>query len=1340
MSKGIVLTKRHIVVSIVIILSLFLQPFSLLHTHAMEKQRSSISTLHPSSISQGYGHSQAGRNGSDAEYIFHPTSEWTSLGADLKSGNLLFHTQLPILHGIALDIPLELTYNSFNANENSGIGNGWILNVQSCLQEDSQTQNVRYIHPSGAILLFAYQASTQSYSNPYGFKGALEKNPDDSFTLTMLDKNSYEFDTQGTLTQVKSPQGVGFSITYTSGLPTAITDDVNSSIGYTLSWNANGILQSITDGMNQTWSLSYDTSEEKLTSLQKPDQTTSCTFSYDQNSLLTGHQDFAGFDYTIEYTTTSPYPIANWKTPAGDQTTFQFLTAPTPYSKKTEVKDAEDKIVSYYFGSNSGHLEKISQIYNGVESKQSISYTQEGWIQYIRDSNDVATEFGYDDVGHVVYQKKAPPSSGSDSYEIIRTYSPPDSMDGNLVSFKEKATPMIWNETVYQYNDIEAPHLASSRINALGETTTYDYNAFGQLLSTTNPTETGTATTTYSYHPTSHFLSTITYADANESSLQYNHNGYISQIHMFEGDIQTGTPVSSVSYTYDSVNQITATSDTITNEQSSQQYGVNGETISWTSKTGCTQSFSYTQTINDTTLPMSNQDMKALPSSLYSYPYGLLSMGFQSLPEVTVPQYSPNPYTKTDALNHQTTYTYLDNGHVASKTDHIGNTVSYSYDAYYNKNAIQYPDGTTTQITYDNNNLPVTSSNPREGTITWQYNDIGQITVLDHPIQGTINYSYSIRGDVLADEHGTYSYDLIGRKTSINYVGGGNDVWTYTPDGLVREANGIQYTYTPTGRVSTWQEETNGATFNYQNGISRLNLPGSITGSGELNSYAFQYNNKHLMYSLDNTSKSQQGSFSYTYTDQNQLASITNPNNTQYLQTYSNKIHDQSKVLDSSGQNEWSVTDTQFNSLDQRTTYQHSVVAGQNQFSDSHSFQYYTSGTHKGKMQSITTSSSNQTMTYSYSQSSGLLETIQDSLLGTYTIQRQTGNRRISSIVYPGGLGSASFTYGASLGKLSNVSLPGNASIQLSWDSKNQISNVSYTEIGSMISYSIDYNKRGQMTYLARSSDGIQVDYWVFHHGPNGLEKAYKYSPNNILQITQNFTTDVHGRILSMTYTDSTPQGAMNNGEYYFHNDNLGNVTLLTDQMGNPVASYEYDIVNNKLIQEWNPQNLVNIFLQKGIMGSPILPLGAAPIGKDFVYIPPGLRPELGTDPGVIVIGDPDDGIDLRANPWNNFYLPQDSTCGSIDCIVCCYTCYEYIVGDDPRDPDDPELYTVEYAEAHSGDEIRTLCLWIKKESEDQKCGEVGYTIHQEYDNGEPMPPVKMVCILDEQYEDTLEY
>lgn len=72
---------------------------------------------------------------------------------------------------------------------------------------------------------------------------------------------------------------------------------------------------------------------------------------------------------------------------------------------------------------------------------------------------------------------------------------------------------------------------------------------------------------------------------------------------------------------------------------------------------------------------------------------------------------------------------------------------------------------------------------------------------------------------------------------------------------------------------------------------------------------------------------------------------------------------------------------------------------------------------------------------------------------------------------------------------------------------------------------------------------------------------------NGLTALTQDFTTDPQGRILSMTYTEDDAEEGVN-GEYYFHYDNLGNTVLLTDEDGVPKYTALYDISNGKRVQE----------------------------------------------------------------------------------------------------------------------------------------------------------------------------
>ena len=89
---------------------------------------------------------------------------------------------------------------------------------------------------------------------------------------------------------------------------------------------------------------------------------------------------------------------------------------------------------------------------------------------------------------------------------------------------------------------------------------------------------------------------------------------------------------------------------------------------------------------------------------------------------------------------------------------------------------------------------------------------------------------------------------------------------------------------------------------------------------------------------------------------------------------------------------------------------------------------------------------------------------------------------------------------------------------------------------------------------------------------------------NSQTVLTQDFTTDLQGRILSMTY-DTAGEGGYD-GELYFHYDHFGNTTLLTDEEGDPVFSAQYNPCRGKTVQTWNTSNLEIINQGQGRNGT----------------------------------------------------------------------------------------------------------------------------------------------------------
>jgi hypothetical protein len=186
----------------------------------------------------------------------------------------------------------------------------------------------------------------------------------------------------------------------------------------------------------------------------------------------------------------------------------------------------------------------------------------------------------------------------------------------------------------------------------------------------------------------------------------------------------------------------------------------------------------------------------------------------------------------------------------------------------------------------------------------------------------------------------------------------------------------------------------------------------------------------------------------------------------------------------------------------------------------------------------------------------------------------------MNTFTYPNSGGTEFYHYDDGLGRLSEINFPGNQDLSLDWNGENQISQLSLDDNGTVISYVLTYSVAGKLTGCTKSVGGIQTDVWQFHYGPFGLEKAIRTTSPTI---TEDFTTDPYGRILSMTYTEN---GGSANGEYYFHYDNFGNSVLLTDSSGNRQYAALYDINNGWKTQEWNPNNLVLVNKVGGIHGA----------------------------------------------------------------------------------------------------------------------------------------------------------
>lgn len=102
--------------------------------------------------------------------------------------------------------------------------------------------------------------------------------------------------------------------------------------------------------------------------------------------------------------------------------------------------------------------------------------------------------------------------------------------------------------------------------------------------------------------------------------------------------------------------------------------------------------------------------------------------------------------TGKDPLLKTETYTYDNNGNVATVTDRKGQVTTYTYDALNRRTKATYQDGTSTNNSYDAGNR-LTSIQEKDAsgtvtaTITRTYDGLDRL-IQEITAQGTVNYVY----------------------------------------------------------------------------------------------------------------------------------------------------------------------------------------------------------------------------------------------------------------------------------------------------------------------------------------------------------------------------------------------------------------------------------------------------------------------------------------------------------------------------------------------------------------------------------------------------------------------
>jgi RHS repeat-associated protein len=194
-------------------------------------------------------------------------------------------------------------------------------------------------------------------------------------------------------------------------------------------------------------------------------------------------------------------------------------------------------------------------------------------------------------------------------------------------------------------------------------------------------------------------------------------------------------------------------------------------------------------------------------------------------------------------------YTYYNNGDLKTQTDANLKTTTFVYDALNRLKTKDYPTGTDVIYTYDE----ATSSNPigrlttmsdESGTTKYNYDKLGRTQKIEKTVDG---WAYPLE----------FTYDLIGRVTSLKYPDGEIMSYGYDTGGNLNQAIGY-FTYS---------------------GFNALGQPDTLTfGNGTITKYAYSPTNFRLS-SIKTTTPKQTPlliDLAYLYYDNGNIKTITN--------------------------------------------------------------------------------------------------------------------------------------------------------------------------------------------------------------------------------------------------------------------------------------------------------------------------------------------------------------------------------------------------------------------------------------------------------------------------------
>ena len=716
--------------------------------------------------------------------------------------------------GRGIPLSFSRTYTSSAAAQNGPLGYGWTDNYNSSLTVDSVTGNVTVRAENSSSVTFT--AVGGNYVPPAWVLASLVKNGDGTFTYSRRDQTHLTFSAAGQLTKETERNGYATTFAYTGGKLSSVTEPAGRQLLF--SYGSNGLISKITDPASRSVSFLYDSSGNLISATDVGNGVTS--FTYDPNHLLLTMTDPRNGVTTNTYDTLGR--VLTQKDPLNRVTSFSYAPSGTtitdPKGNVTVDTYENNKLVSRTqgagtpqaatwtygydvatFGRNSVTDPNGNQTASTYDSRgnllsstdalqRSTSYTYDSLNDplTITDPLKVTTTNKYDASGNLL--STARPLTGT-SQTATTTYSYDPLKPGDMIKMTD-ADGKAWQYAYDQYGN------RSQTIDPLNDTTTFAYDTVGRMPSRVSPKgnvsggKPATYTTSYTYDAFGDVL-TVTDPLAHVTTNQYDANRNLTLVKDADGNPTT--------YVYDAANQQTqvnradgtslATDYNADGTVLDQKDGKNNAILTYgydplarvsssTDALGNVTSYSYDGAGNRLTQQDPGGNCLATPK------VSCTSFGYDVANQLKSITYSDNVTPNVSNIS------YDADGQRTGMTDGTG-TSTWAWDSLHRLTSYTNGAGAQVQYAYNLRNLATTITYPGALNVTRGYDDAGRMTSVQDWLSNTTSFGYDVNSNLTTETLpaasgvvDTFTFDTADRLMGISDAKGKTTLFaaTYTRD------------------------------------------------------------------------------------------------------------------------------------------------------------------------------------------------------------------------------------------------------------------------------------------------------------------------------------------------------------------------------------------------------------------------------------------------------------------------------------------------------------------------------------------------------------------------------